>query len=392
MNRVMRRVVLAAALGAISCKGDPTSSLHNGIDHLVATPSALFIGGPDSSQAVIIEAVDEQGSRLSGNFALVSNTAGITVAPDDSFNLVYNSKGVLVPPKNWTRARFTVTTVANTGSESAVFSVGGKQITVPVRIIPTAFPIPVLGRTASIVGDTVGFGDTLTLTVSAPYRFTKQTLKLFFDSLASSIPNASPVAFSTPDSTVLRFIAPPGIALDTIRIQGVVLDYAPTATIFTLTSDSGFTTTPLSQLPTLVRPDSALLQPGDTVFVTAPVPFKYDPGSVAIPGSKLTGPAGAVVGFSADSSVAFFVIAPGQASAITATKLTIYGRKVLGVFTLTSGADVITSATPFLTASNNAPAVGDTITITAPPALKFSPALSGLNLSLTQSRKICVRS
>ena len=44
MNRVTRgMVVLAAALATVSCSGDPTASLRNGIDHLIATPAAIFL-------------------------------------------------------------------------------------------------------------------------------------------------------------------------------------------------------------------------------------------------------------------------------------------------------------------------------------------------------------
>ena len=80
MNRVTRStVVLAVALAALSCKGDPTDSLRNGVDHLVATPSAIFLV-PGETFSVLVEAVDEQGNRQGTSFNLGTVGAGISVA------------------------------------------------------------------------------------------------------------------------------------------------------------------------------------------------------------------------------------------------------------------------------------------------------------------------
>ena len=108
MNRVTRGSVLLVALaGVLSCSGDPTSSLRNGVDHLLATPSALYVDN-NGDKLVVITAVDAQGNTLAEHFAVGSVGTGITVVEDSTY-LPVNKNGVLVQPSSNTSARFIVT-------------------------------------------------------------------------------------------------------------------------------------------------------------------------------------------------------------------------------------------------------------------------------------------
>ena len=294
MNRVMRStVVLAAALGAISCKGDPTDSLRNGIDHLVATPTVLFIGGPDSTQSVLIEAVDDQGNRLSGTFSLVSATAGLSVAQDAAFNNVYNSNGQLVSPKNWTRAKYNITTVAGSGFENAVFAVGGKQITVPVRIVATSVPSITLSTAAANAGDTV------VATAPANFRFTPASV---VTGTGGVVVGLGPSA----DSSTISFVVGPSLN-GSVTVSGLVLQYAPTVTTYSATSAGVLATPPVASFTPAYS--SATPAINDTVVMSA-AGFKFLPNATVNIGGKNA----IIVGFATDSSSVSFVPIPGTAS------------------------------------------------------------------------------
>ncbi len=297
MNRVMRStVVLAAALGALSCKGDPTDSLRNGIDHLVATPSVLFIGGPDSTQSVLIEAVDDQGNRLSGTFSLVSATAGISVAQDLAFNQVYNSSGQLVSPKNWTRAKYNVTTVAASGFENAVFAVGGKQLTVPVRIVAIAIPSLALSTAAANAGDTV------VATAPANFRFTP-------GSVATGTGGVVVPAGISADSSQFSFIVGPSLS-GTVSITNLVLQYAPTVATYSSVSGGTLTSPAVSDFPGVFSTSTPSSFPTqDTVTLSAP-------GFLFLPTASVTvgGTAAVVVALAADSTSISFVPLAGSTS------------------------------------------------------------------------------
>ena len=294
MNRVMRStVVLAAALGAISCKGDPTDSLRNGIDHLVANPSVLFIGAPDSTQSVLIEAVDDQGNRLSGTFAFVSATAGLSVVEDDSFNFVYNSNGQLARPKNWTRARFNVTTVSASGFESAVFSAGGKQITVPVRLVAATVPAFTLSTAAANAGDTV------IATAPANFRFTPASVATGTGGVLVGLGNSA-------DSSTTSFIVGPSLN-GPVTITGLGLQYAPTVKTYSATSGGTLTTPPVTSFPATYS--SATPAVSDTVVLSA-TGFKFLPNATVTFGAR----AATIIAIAADSSTISFVPFPTPSS------------------------------------------------------------------------------
>jgi hypothetical protein len=263
MNRVMRgTVVFAAALGVLSCAGDPTSDLRNGIDHLTATPGALFIG-QDSSKNVVITAVDKQGNALGTGFSLGSVGAGITVVPDDSFNLVYDTQGNLVPPKNWTRIRYIVTGVLNDANSSFVVTAGGKSLTIPVRIAPDSATITVSSATPTL-------GDTVVATAGANFRFTPASVV--------SVAGATVITLGiSADSTQISFIPGPS-GNGPVLVSGMLVTYSPAFAGLTGTSGAvSLTTSPVSGLAAVLSTTTPNVN--DNVTVTAPAGIKFLPNA-----------------------------------------------------------------------------------------------------------------
>src|SRR5512147_637419 len=101
MKRVTRRSMALVLAGVAACKGDPTGELRNGVDHLVATPSAIFLT-PGTSTNVLVEAVDEQGNRESTHFTLGTVSPEIDVAIDSSFGHIIDNNGNFVLPETVT--------------------------------------------------------------------------------------------------------------------------------------------------------------------------------------------------------------------------------------------------------------------------------------------------
>lgn len=292
MNRVMRStVVLAAALGALSCKGDPTDSLRNGIDHLVATPSAIYVDN-GATQSVLIEAVDDQGNRLSGNFQVTAGSfgPGIDVAPDDSFNLVYNENGALVPPKNWTRAKFDVTALQYV-ADSFQVTVGGKSLYVRVRVNPVTLA-------STIANPTPAIGATVTLAAPAGLVFDPATTTVSFTPGGTAVITAI-------STTSVSFIPIPGSS-GAATVTNVTPTYAPLGP-FTLQTVDRLDVAAVSSVPITITPAAPLA--GDTITITAGAGYKLLPNAgVSIPGF----PAPIITGRAADSSSISFIVAPGS--------------------------------------------------------------------------------
>ncbi len=355
MNRVTRGTVfLAAAVAMVSCKGDPTGDLRGGIDHLIAKPGAIFLH-PDSSKNVLIEALDKQGNRLAATFTLGNVGAGITVVPDDSFNLVFDTKGHLVPPKNWTRIQYIVSGVANTSNSSFVVTAGGKSITIPVRIVPDSAP------GTAVSSATPNVGDTVSLTAPASFLFTP----------ASVVTNGTAVVATlgiSADSTTIQFVPGPG-ATGTVSVSGLVVQYATVVSGYTMTSSNTITTSAAPSL-TLNTTNAAA---GDTIVVTAPAPYKFTPASTP----TVTGAGLSKIGISADSTQLSFLIGPSAAAAVSVNNVVVNGAGGLGTFTLNTGATTLNTpavSNLAVTFSTTTPNINDNVTLTAPAGIKFLPS------------------
>jgi hypothetical protein len=363
MNRVMRgSVLLAAAIGLFACKGDPTDSLRNGVDHLVATPSALFVTyqGIDSIQNVLVEAVDAQGNRVETDFpgSITPNAAGITVTFDANYNPVFSGSNTPGQPSHTTRVQYIVQATANTGNSGFTVSAGGKNITIPVRIVPATVPSVTLSNAAPNLGDTV------VATAPAFFKFTPA-------SVVTLIGATNAIVGLAADSSTLSFVAGPG-ANGAVSISNLVLGYATTIATYTASSGAVLLTTPAAGNLTFTPASPAA---GDTIVVTAPAPFRFTPTSVAtVTGAGLSA-TGTGLGASTDSLTFRFLIGPNANANVSITKLVIAGAAAAGNYTLASTLPVITAAVPPITAvfSTTTPNVNDLVTVTAPAGIKFLP-------------------
>lgn len=320
MNRVTRgSVMLAAALSALSCSGDPTSGLRNGVDHLIASPSALFIK-PDSTKSVVVHAVDAQGNTLGMNLTLdnaATTAAGIQVARDDSFELVYNNSGQLVLPANPTAVRYIVTTAANSDTASFTVSGGGKSLKIPVRIIPATAPLT-LSTTSPALGDTV------TVTAGTNFKFTPASVL--------TIPGAGVAQLSmSADSTQIRFLPGPG-ANSAVLVSNVITTYLPSAS-YTGTTGASVLTTPTAPAVAATY-STATPNTNDTVHVALPAGFKALPGAYALIGEQ----AQSIVSVDADSNGFTFRATPPGTGRMT------FGNIALSFLTSVPIVDTATSS------------------------------------------------
>jgi hypothetical protein len=223
MNRATRRSIILVA-GLAACNGDPTGDLRNGVDHLIATPGAIFLTR-GAVTSVTVEAVDEQGNRQGTRFTLGAVSPSIMVVEDSTFNLIYDKNGNLVFPEKPTRLRYAVSPLAVSGEASFVVRAGGKEITIAVRLVPDSVA-------ASYSNPVPAAGDTVTLTTGAPFQF-----------LANATLDAggNPAILLGQTATTIRFVPIPGGAPGPATVNGVALDYA-TSLSLSLPTTSAFTT------------------------------------------------------------------------------------------------------------------------------------------------------
>ncbi len=357
MNRVTRgTVVLAAALAALSCKGDPTDSLRNGIDHLVADRTELFVR-PDTTKSVQIEAVDEQGNAISTDFKLTTSAGAFTVVEDSSFNIVYDAKGNATRPSPWIRARYLVKGVSQFGSGSFTVSAGGKSLVIPVRIQADTATSVTLSTTTPNVGDTV------TATVGTGFRFSALTRVTIAGAGVATL------GFSA-DTTQVYFVVGPG-ANAAPSFSNLVLAYALPVGGYTASTGGVVLTTAGSPPLTASATNAAV---GDTITLTAPAPYRFTPASKATVGTAGL----ANLGPSADSLTFQFVIGPGAVDTIQVSNLEVSGAPSAGTFTLKTAT---TLTTPVITnfpatyslASPNGYPNPDTVTVTVGAGFKFLP-------------------
>lgn len=353
MNRVTRgTVVLAAALAALSCKGDPTDSLRNGVDKLVANPSAIFLR-PDSTKGIIVEALDEQGNRLATDFKIAANPTGATLVEDTAYNIVYDVNGNAKRPSPWTRARYEVTATSQFGSTSFTINAGGKSLVIPVRVLPDTATSVTLSTTTPNVGDTV------TATAGAGFLFSSTT------TVGVSGANVATLDLSA-DSTQVTFVVGPG-ASGVPSFTNLVVAYATSIGGYAANGSAALTTPAAANLTANLTNAAA----GDTIVVTAPAPYKFTPSSTPSVGSAGL----ALVGVSTDSTTLSFLIGPSAGDTISVDNLVVSGVPTAGTYTLTTATTLTTPAVPNFPAtySSAAPALNDTITMTVGSGFRLLP-------------------
>ena len=263
MNRVTRgTVVLAAALAALSCKGDPTDSLRNGVDKLVANPSAIFLR-PDSTKGIIVEALDEQGNRQATNFNIAANPTGVTLVEDTAYNIVYDVDGNAKRPSPWTRARYEVTATAQFGNTSFTINAGGKSLVIPIRILPDTATSVTLSNAAPNLGDTV------TATVGAGFKFTPAS--------AVTVAGATVVTLGiNADSTQISFLSGPS-ANGAISVSNLMISYGDVGGYTATSGGVTFTTPTIASVAATFS--SATPAAGAALTITLPAGYKFVSGA-----------------------------------------------------------------------------------------------------------------
>jgi hypothetical protein len=369
MNRfTLGLVVPITLLVAAGCSGDPTSNLRNGIDHIEAAPTQLFIE-PGNSKTVEVSGVDEQGNQLDLAFDVAAGS-GITVKRDSTFHPVYVNDTLLAVPPTATRWRFIVTAV-DYGQTSFTVTSGGKNIQIPVQVIPQSTLLATFSDSAP------AFGDTVTLTAAPGTTFADTAALL----IGGDATRPLTIVARAADGSSISFIAPPNIA-SPITITSVSSTGAPTLTFSPSTAsvlrstvidtvDVNFSTaTPTIGQTVTMSNTNPLIKFDTTVASVSAVPVLIFPG-------QLTGPAPgpAAIALSADSSSLSFQAPPNANGPAAVTSFAFPGGYTFPLPTRTGIATTpVLSDTVDITVSNLNPNVLDPITISLPANVRWEAA------------------
>jgi hypothetical protein len=309
MKRLLRgSVVLAVAVGFLSCSGDPTDGFREP-SGIVATPTALFID-VNETKPVLVSLQDEQGNQIASDFEVSDVGSGVTVVRDTAF--MHTTAGVTIP--NQVRFQVTGTAIANS---SFTITAGGKTLVVPVKVTPATVDIAISNPTPAL-------GDTITLTAPAGALFTDSSVVTFAGGPQGDIVSVSP------DQTILTVVPGPNTA-GAVTVSHTTVAFNP-GLDFTIVSTGTVTSPTLLDL-TGATLSSATPPLGQTVTLTLPPTIKVLPVA-ALPPTSIGAPdtigvladsgfiiAGATnprdVAVSVDSSVISFVPAPNSDSVIT---------------------------------------------------------------------------
>jgi hypothetical protein len=310
MKRLLRgSVVLAVAVGFLSCSGDPTSDLRQPAG-ITATPTTVFVDVGET-KPVIASLVDEQGNQVASDFTITDVGAGVTVVQDSTFQ--NTTAGVNID--NQVRFQVTATSIANS---SFTLNAGGKSLVVPVRVTPSTVAIAISNQAPAL-------GDTITITAPAGVLFTDSSEVTFAGGPAGDIVSMSP------DRSQLVVVPGPNVT-GLITVAHTTVNYDE-GLDFTITStDTVATSPPITDIAgaVLSNPTPAL---GEIVTLTLPPGIKVLPVA-ALPLTSIgntdtigvladsgfivegaTNPRDVVV--SPDSSTITFVPAPNSDSTIT---------------------------------------------------------------------------
>jgi hypothetical protein len=351
VQRSLSFMVLAA--GLVSCSGDPTESLRNGVDQLLADPSEMIVDQA-TTELVVVQAFDEQGNAVQARFS-VTAAPGITVTFDSSFNRVFDANGKLKPQNPATRVRYIVQGDV-VGASSFTVTGGGKSTTIAVRVPPPAVA-------ATIAPAAPGFGDTITVTLPAPATFAFDPADTA--SVATTIGgNTCRVITVNAARTALSCIPLPG-SVGAVLLKNVLPGFGGLGPINVPTVGTVNLT-----LPTLTY-SPANPQAGDTVTIIAPPRFDFRTTSAV----TLSGATTFVTLRVADTLK--FLVGPGVNAPLSITNLLVTGSAAsANTFTLAAG-NLTTPALPILVSNlGGSQAVGTVISVASTGRYRFSPAAS----------------
>jgi hypothetical protein len=358
MKRLLRgSVVLAVAVGFLSCSGDPTDGFREP-SGIVASPTTVFVD-VGQTKPVIVSLQDEQGNQIASAFEISDVGSGVTVVQDTAFQ--HTNAGVTIP--NQARFQVTGTAVANS---SFTLSAGGETLVVPVRVTPGTLSF-------GISNPTPAWGDTITITAPVGSLFTDSSVVTFAGGPPGDIVSLSP------DRTQLVVVPGPN-TLCAVTVSHTTVAFNE-ALDFTITSIETVTSPPLTDLTgaTFSNATPAL---GETVTLTLPPGIKVipdsfladsSPGVLADSGIVVEGAMNPVeVVVSADSSSISFVPAPNSDSVITirgvVPAVLPQFPQILATTTKLTTPSIDSLAVVF---SDQAPDILEEITVTAPAGFHF---------------------
>ncbi|MEO7136106.1 MAG: hypothetical protein ABI037_00140 [Gemmatimonadales bacterium] len=348
-------VVLAIAVGFLSCSGDPTDSFRQPAG-IVATPTTVFINVGET-KPVLASLQDEQGNQIAADYEVTAVGPGISVVQDTTF-LHTTAPGVSID--NQVRFQVTASAIANS---SFTLTAGGKSLVVPVRVTPAAIEIAISNATPA-------WCDTITLTAPSGILFTDASVVTFAGGPAGDIVSLSP------DRTVLTVVPGPNTA-GAATITHTTVSYDESLD-FTVTSNGTVTTPPLTEVAGVFSTQAPAL--GQTVTLTLPAGIKVVPESLlADSGLVLEGainPADVVI--SPDSSTITFVPAPNSDSVLTLRGVVPsclpQFPQILSTTLKITTPSIDSIAVVF---SKTNPAVLEAITVTAPAGFSFARDTTG---------------
>ena len=309
MKRLLRgSVVLAIAVGFLSCSGDPTSDFRDP-SAIVATPTTVFIDVGET-KPVIASLQDNQGNQISADYEITDVGPGITVVQDTAFQ--HTNAGVSI--ENSVRFQVTATAIANS---QFTINAGGLSQVVPVRVTPSTVEIGISNPTPVL-------GDTITITAPAGALFTDSSIVTF-----AGGPEGDIVSMSA-DRTQLVVVPGPNV-VGAVSVAHTTVSYNE-ALDFTITSIGTITGQEITDLEGATLSNQTPIL-GETVTLTLPAGIRVlpvaalPPTSIGAPDTigvladsgllvqGATNPRDVVV--TPDSSVITFVPAPNSDSTVT---------------------------------------------------------------------------
>jgi hypothetical protein len=378
MKRLLRgSVVLAVAVGFLSCSGDPTSDLREP-SAIVASPTSLFID-VNETKPILVSLQDDQGNQIAADFEISAVGSGVTVVQDTAF--LHTNVGT--PIENQARFQVTGTAIANS---SFTLSAGGQTLVVPVNVVPSTVDIVISNAAPAL-------GDTITLTAPAGSLFTDSSEVTFAGGPAGDIVSVSP------DQTVLTVVPGPNVS-GAVTVAHTTVAFNP-GLDFTITSTGTVTTPEILDL-SLATLSTATPTLGQTVTLTLPATIKVLPVA-ALPPTSIGAPdtigvladsgfivAGATnpraVAVSVDSSVISFIPSPNSDSIITVRGV-VHQRLPQFPMILSTTSNLTTPAVDSLpaTLSSAAPAVNVPVILTSTDAqfTFLAPGRIGIGIDST---------
>jgi hypothetical protein len=210
MNRLVRGSVILAAVALVgACGGLDTDGIDETVE-LVADPGVVFVNNTDS-QAVFVEALNDLGQQLAGDFTVTNVGPGLNVNYDTAYAPRPGVDDLPVRVRYFVRGTNTATFV----SSSFTVSANGQSVTIPVNITPANLP-------AVFSNLTPAPNDTITMTAPAPLKFTPASTITFGGTQLAVVTGISA------DSSVLSFVPVPG-SNGVATVDNLVLPYLSAA-------------------------------------------------------------------------------------------------------------------------------------------------------------------